>query len=387
MKRILYISQKPFYPQKDGGTQAMYLFFQSLIACHDVQVTYLPICTNKHPENGLPTGLNPFNYKPLTISTRLNLSKIFMMIFTRYPLNVIRYRDRKVLNVLKETINSGGFHAIVCDGFYALSLIPFGSLTREKVIYRSHNIESNYWSYKMLYNRSFRKLIFAFIYKRMANYEPELVRMSNMVLSIAKDEVSILRHWNSNTKLCLPHINEYADKVTFKTNTPSIGFVGDMNWFPNQLALEEFISELWPSVLRQNPELCFHIAGRNSEKYTDVNQSIVGFGFLPDLTLFYQDQLFIINPVRHGTGFNMKILESLMHGKSLVTYEERLSGLAHYDCFFAVNTKDDFIAALNTLVKSPELRKAKEHAIKELIQVEFNPKDRIHQLEEIIHGA
>jgi hypothetical protein len=76
-----------------------------------------------------------------------------------------------------------------------------------------------------------------------------------------------------------------------------------------------------------------------------------------------------------------------MHGKSLVSYEERLSGLAHYDCFFAVNTKDDFITALNTLVKSPELRKAKEHAIKELIQVEFNSKDRIHQLEEIIHGA
>ena len=389
MKHILYISQKPFYPQTDGGTKAMHLFFQSAAACRDVQLTYMPICTKKHPDLGMPEGIKQFNYRPLTISTRLNLSKLLMLFFTRYPLNVIRYRERKARKILQDTITSHRFDIILCDGFYALSLIDFNRLQSEKVIYRSHNIESKYWFLKMSFSQSWRKIVFSSIYRRMVRYEPQLVRMANTVLCIASDEVKTTMDWNKNSQLFPPHIQEFTHKNTRNTEskTSSIGFVGDMNWMPNQLALQEFIQEIWPLVLEQNPGLHFHIAGKNSESYTDPKQSIVGHGFLSDLSLFYEVQLLIVNPVRHGTGFNMKIIESLMHGKTVVSYSDRLSGFSHYKCFSAVNTKDEFVEAISDLVQSPGFRKEKEDAIEEIIQLAFNVKDRIHQLEEIIHGS
>jgi hypothetical protein len=386
MKKILYISHKPFLPIKDGGTQAMALFFDALSRCKNVEIIYVPMVTAKHAKVELPMATQLIQTTPLKILTKKGLFR-FRRILGSIPLNVLRHMDGSSEEMIHELIVQKGIDTIICDGFYAICLLKSEHFKQRQVIYRSHNLESNFWKQRGEFDAWWKRPLFRWIARKMEPFEEAKVRLAGQVLSISVDEMFQLKKWNPNTQLFLPHVTPNSPKQVALNGKNSIGFVGDMEWVPNERAMRRFIATLWPIFHQQFPHVKISLAGKGSEKFTDPSRAIEGLGFVDDLSEFIHQQRFLINPVLEGTGFNMKLLDALTYQIPLISYQSRLSGLTDIPGLLSSIDDHEFIQHMERLT----LHDAVIHGIVDKIQQDtqkhFNLKDRVNQLETLLHGG
>jgi hypothetical protein len=386
MKKILYISHKPILPIKDGGTQAMALFFDALSRCKNVEIIYVPIVTPKHAKVELPISTQLVQTIPLKISTTKVLYRL-RRILSNIPLNVLRYLDGSSEQMMHEIIVQKSIDTIICDGFYAMCLLNDEHFKQLQVIYRSHNLETNYWKQRGEFDAWWKRPLFRWIARKMEPFEEAKVGLAGQVLSISVDEIFQLKKWNPNTQLFLPHISPNSPNQETFTGKNSIGFIGDMEWVPNERAMKRFIATLWPIFHQQFPHVKLCLAGKGSEKFTCHSRSIEGLGFVDDLSEFIHRQRFLINPILEGTGFNMKLLDALKYQIPLISYQSRLSGLTDIPGLLSSIDDQEFIQHMErmTLQDSETQRIVVE--IQQDTQKHFNLKDRVNQLETVLHGV
>ena len=384
--RVLYVSQKPVFPVVDGGTKAMSLFFEALQACQSIELTYAPIVTPKHPNVAIPKHVNPKNVHPLFLSTKLTFSKILGSI-SQVPFNVIRHNDVLAQQALEKLTTTDTYSWIICDGFYALTLLPEKVLHTHKVMYRSHNLESNYWQIRALQEPIRKRFFFSWIARSMKKFEPQKVALAERVLSISHEELMTLKSWNKNTSVFLPSASPDEGTDGVLPHACSIGFVGDMGWFPNRKAMRYFIDNLWPILRQKVPKVQLALAGKGTESFTQLDQGIQGFGFVNDLAKFYAAQRFLINPIKSGTGFNMKLLEAINFHKPVVTYGSRVLGFEDVSCFLTAESDEDFIARTEKLLNDPDLVQELSASINSVIQRHFNFTDKVQELEKMLHES
>lgn len=386
MKRILYISQKPVVPILDGGTRAMALFFEVLRACKGVEITYMPIVTPKHALFKNPSSEKKMKMIPLHVSTDITFSKI-LRFFSKSPANAIRFSDDKSQKVLAEIILQSNFDAVICDGFYALSLLSNELIKNQKVIYRCHNIETNYWKLKAKNDQFWLAPLHRGIVRKMLEYEKEKVALASAVFSISNNELNHIKTWNCNSHLLYPQVSlQVLEKKPRGDENPSIGFVGDMNWLPNKTALNRFIKRVWPKFRLQFPKVQLTVAGQGTLCYSNDKMGIKGLGFVENLHEFFQLQHFLINPVFEGTGFNMKLLDALNYQKPMVIYSTRLDGLEAAPCFLAARNDAEFLTSMQKLMESEPDFTERTKCFSKVIQEHFAFSDKVQQLEKILHG-
>ena len=309
MKQVLYITQKPHNPIVDGGTTAIASFFSLLQSCKNISLTYMPICTQKHAGDFTNMAKGNIEIRPMRIAFRPTLRALF-----RYPLNVARYQEANAILLS----DKHDFDLVICDGFYALAIIPKSWFTSKTIFYRAHNIESEHWKQRTQFAIGFKKILYRLISKQIATFESKTLAKANTILSISHYETDFLKKWNSNTQTFYPILP--APNMTEMAAEPklSIGFIGSFDWFPNQDAMDWFIAEIWPTVLRVMPNAHLNIAGKGSEHFHDDEKHIRGLGFVESLNDFYQNQACIISPLRYGTGMNIKVLEAMTFGKPII---------------------------------------------------------------------
>jgi hypothetical protein len=386
MKKILYLTHKPIFPIKDGGTRAMALFLDALTMGENLEITYMPMVTPKHAKADLPSSTQVVRTVPLIISTIKGLKPV-QRIIAGVPLNVLRYLDGSSAEFLRNFLHQNDIDIIICDGFYALCLLGKVDFEKHQVVYRSHNVETNYWRHRARYDTWWKRPLFRWIARRMRPYEEAKVALANEVLSISADEMPELITWNPRTQLFLPHVSmDYRPKTTSGLKN-SIGFIGDMHWFPNKRALNQFTANIWPCFHEKFPQVQLTIAGKGSETFTDRSLAIVGMGFVSNLEEFIERQRFLINPITEGTGFNMKLLDALRYQVPLISYQTRLGGLPNVTCFLSSKNDDDFLKHMERLI----LNEREMHEIIAKIPEEaarhFNEIDRAHQLQIVLHGS
>ena len=134
----------------------------------------------------------------------------------------------------------------------------------------------------------------------------------------------------------------YLPNVPFATNgVPSpekpdskqVLFVGSFAHGPNVRGLAVFLERIWPQVLASHPDAELILVGSGMsdqarsryQRYKNVR----ALGFIPDLRPAYADAAFSIVPVFEGSGTNIKLVESLMHGRSVVVTGYGHRGYGH----------------------------------------------------------
>lgn len=385
MKKILYISHKPIFPIKDGGSRAMALFFEALTMCENLEITYVPLVTSKHAKVDPPRGSQPIQTVPLPVSTRKGLFQFRRMI-DGVPLNVLRYLGSSSVSTINDLILQRNFDAIICDGFYALCLIGEEHFKHHAVIYRSHNLETYHWKQRSKYDIWWKRPLFRWIARTMKPFEQAKVERASKVLSISADEMDVLHQWNPNTHLFLPHITEHFPNHSSSMQQNSIGFVGDMEWLPNKRAMTQFIAKVWPVFHQEFPHVQLSIAGRGSEKYTNPSLGIQGYGFVGQLREFIQQQRFLINPILEGSGFNMKLLDALVYQVPLISYRSRLCGLTGIACFLPSMNDEEFLQNMKRMFADDAVIQEISATIHTDATKYFNLNDRVNELQNVLHG-
>jgi glycosyltransferase involved in cell wall biosynthesis len=383
MKRVLYITQKPHNPVVDGGTQAIASCYFLLSKCKDIALTYAPICTPKHPGNFSEVD-HAINLIPLRIEPKVSM-KVLLKSVT-FPMNVLRYTQSNALFTLQSEDSKKPFDVVICDGFYALSIIPRAWFTAKPVIYRSHNLEYEHWKQRATLEPWYLRWFCQRISRQLYALEQTLVNACSHVLSISHEETRQLSQWNAKTRTWYPRIYSKQSKTEHFSQEKCIGFVGNFEWIPNVDAMKWFIHSIWPIILKKQASATLEIAGKGSEVFNNPSLQIKGIGFVDSLDEFYLRQTIIISPLRYGTGLNMKIVEALSYGKVIVSTSTSIQGFEDKSPFITANASSDFAKCVIEILENDTDRLNREVKISAYVNNVFDDISLLNELEQRING-
>jgi glycosyltransferase involved in cell wall biosynthesis len=137
------------------------------------------------------------------------------------------------------------------------------------------------------------------------------------------------------------------------------GFIGSLDFRPNQDAVTWILDELWPRVLARMPEARLAIAGSNPPDWLRQRAAERGIelqGDVPDATAFVRRLSVVLAPLRAGGGMRIKVLEAMALGKPVVATRLGAGGIDvrnDHDILLA-DDSDAFAEAVARLLREPE---------------------------------
>lgn len=317
MKKILVVSECPTHPVTAGNRSCQLAYCELLI-----QMGYEVFFLYVNADSGSPSN-----------AMRQYWAK---RIFVYERGFIIKYW-RKVMNRLKKNLNRS---YLAVDDFYSFGLTKYiNNINLEcnfdavivnyvwmSRVFKGLNIENKIlfthdcFSHKALHTNTK-------IYSLTPSQESKGLRRCDKILAIQQNEAAYFRFLAPLSKIFVV----YSPFSLFDTpcvNTKNILFFSGSNIF-NINGISKFISEVWPLVLKKDPEVKLLIGGKLcgciKDKFIDNN--VFYYGETDDCLNFYQQGNIAINPVYQGTGLKIKTFEALSYGKVVITNPHSAEGV------------------------------------------------------------
>ena len=195
-------------------------------------------------------------------------------------------------------------------------------------------------------------------HERWVNFETEAwLNVDRVVTMSEKDRVVV----GANAVA----VGNGVDLVRFQPSIDPPGprrllFIGSFAHKPNVLALEFFLSEVFPRLT----SITLHvIAGQNHKRFWDLqHEGVEVEGFVSDVRPAYRRATVVIAPLVASAGTNVKIVEAMAMGKAIVSTDAGIHGLdlASGADVIVANKPEELAAAIARLLDTPTERTALE---------------------------
>ncbi len=367
--KILILANKPPYPSKDGSSLATLSMAKGL-ANSGNNVTILASSTNKHQcrIEQIPNELRQLiNFSLVDIDTSISPIKgIVNLLFSKLPYNISRFINTNYSKKLIGIIKEGNFDLIQLEGLY---LAPYIQIIKKNtstpIVYRSHNIEHEIWSRLSLNEKNpLKSRYYAILSKRIRRIEERISSQVEALVAISKRDEQWFRSNGLNkpsTTIPMGYSIPNSEKISGLSNDEPC-FLGSLDWLPNQEGLTWFIDKIWPIILKEFPNLNFHVAGRNApawmiERLKKENR-IIFHGEVDNAQAYLSNYSIIVVPILSGSGMRVKIVEGMMLGKVIVTTSIGIEGIdaTNNEHAIIVDTPTDFAKAVIELIHQPSLK-------------------------------
>ncbi|WP_341676059.1 glycosyltransferase [Niveibacterium sp. SC-1] len=148
---------------------------------------------------------------------------------------------------------------------------------------------------------------------------------ADVVLAIQDSERAYFAGVTRADVLTLGHLLRLEDCLRAPDVAPRALIAGSSNPI-NVDGAQAFLDEVWPAVRQRMPAARLSIAGALSGALPDA-PGVEKLGVVADMTEAYRAADLAINPVRQGTGLNIKSIEALGFGLPLATTPAGARGL------------------------------------------------------------
>ena len=215
---------------------------------------------------------------------------------------------------------------------YILDFLP----KKIKTILINHNIESELLKQRYISTSEKFPLInniSKLDVKLLKDFEINTYNKVDYIISISNEEIKYIIQ-NSNKEIdknifYLPPTFNY-EKFNYKykeKNIINLTFLGNMNWWPNNKAMKDFIANDWNHFLKYNCVL--NIYGKGSELFNNPKKKISGYGFVDNISDVWENTDCMILPIRSGAGVNIKTVEALYNNIPCIGYKEAFRGIEY----------------------------------------------------------
>lgn len=172
----------------------------------------------------------------------------------------------------------------------------------------------------------------------------------------------------------------------------SMVYTGALSYYVNFDAMQFFLSEVFPLIAAECPEVTLSMAGklegtRVAELPTFPNARHIGY--LSDVRPIVQSSWLSLIPERVGGGTRIKLFESMALGTPVVLTRWAATGVDARDGvdYLVADTPRDLAAACLRLFRDPTLRASMSASGRKLIEDKYNWTSIGHQLDHIIEDA
>lgn len=225
---------------------------------------------------------------------------------------------------------------------------------------------------------------------RARRWERLVLAQATALVAVTEADARTLGAWRQGPTAVVAN---GVDTRAFAQVTPDAAsrtalFVGNYEYAPNVDAVEWALTEIWPRVWQQAPDLRFRVCGHGlppawRERFTDPR--IDWQGYVPDLREVQAQSGAFLAPLRAGGGSKLKVLEAMAASMPIVCTSESLSGLGATPGVHArvANQPADLAQALVQTLGDPEGARRMGLAARALVREQFDWGRSADQLEAV----
>lgn len=343
--RILLLTPRLPWPPIDGGRIAMSRLAQSL-ANAGAEVEILSLNPRKHHGD---VRASPLPLQAVDIETsRLALSR-------EAPFLVARFVSSKFREALHATLARFRPDIVQIESPF---LLPYAKdIQGPRVALRSLNVEFRIWEGLARNERNpIRRLALRRILFSLCRYEVQHLNTPDALIPISADDAADFRGFG-----CTRPIHVVPCGVTLSDLSPvqpeprSVGFIGSLDFRPNQEAVAWIVDELWPRIT----DARLYLAGSSPPAWLRrraAGKNIEFLGHVPDAEAFLRRMSVVIAPLFAGGGMRIKVLEAMALAKPIVATSLGAGGIdvtPGRDILLAEDAPS-FAEAVNRLLREPE---------------------------------
>jgi polysaccharide biosynthesis protein PslH len=238
-----------------------------------------------------------------------------------------------------------------------------------------HNVESETWRRHASTNTSLiKRKLFELEFRKMTRFERKSVTRFQQVVAVSEHDRSLMEAWIGGERITVVptgvDLKQFHPNFEHKPTSPTVVFVGAMDWEPNVDAMEFFCNKIWPTIVAQTPGAKLRIVGRSpSERVRRLESASVEVtGRVPDVGLHLREATVVVVPLRIGGGTRLKIYEAMAAGKAVVSTTVGAEGLEvhHGQDIVLADEPQSFADAVLALLHNENLRRKYEVGAAEL---------------------
>lgn len=336
MKSVLVIGNRVPVPAKDGGAIATLRLLKELTYA-GYQVDFLTLNTDKHHASDaqIKEGLSFLrNVYTIPINTRVSaFNALYNLLFEKRSYILKRFESEALNNQALKLLNENTYAWVHIESLFSATVIP--AIQKQfsiPIVVRTHNREAEIWMNNADETQHvLKKFYFSNLAKRLAKEELHLLGQAKALLHISTEDqtyfATLLKHVEHfYLPFTLPDIPQNA----YDGKSGAIGFIGSMEWVPNQEGLNWFLLEAWPLIRKQFPEIKMKIAGKGLDKSEAVLQDIQGVEWLGEVenaAAFMLGIQALIVPLFSGSGIRIKTLEAMSLGVPVISTSKGAKGI------------------------------------------------------------
>jgi glycosyltransferase involved in cell wall biosynthesis len=209
--------------------------------------------------------------------------------------------------------------------------------SRPLVVFDDHNCEymlqKSYAQIDALVPRRWAGALYSWIqWQKLRHYEANVCRRADHVLAVSQTDAAALQRLVRNLNVMVipngidtgQYQSVFADGAgdPGPSQSPTVVFVGKMDFRPNVDAVRWFAEEIWPHVQTEVPEAHFYAVGQRPHPQLDslrTDPSVTLTGWVEDVRPYIAQAAVFILPLRMGSGTRLKLLEGMALGKAIVS--------------------------------------------------------------------
>ncbi|SHH26822.1 glycosyltransferase [Thermosipho atlanticus] len=361
-KKVLIFSTRLPYPPTAGFRKRI-LKFSEFLSNMGLQVD-LSFIHSDSLDNQLIKKVKKLydNIFPFYLTNFQKISGMSKAVFKNEPLQSHLYYSGRIAQKLSEIISKNHYNLILWNHIraheyrkhifndFSVHLIDYHDSLAYHYLIGNNKIGNFLW-----------KSIYKMEGKRLLEYEKNILNDYKMAFITSVIDKYFIEPDDNKIKIIPMGVSRaLLGMENDESDENIITFIGKMDYLPNVDAVVYFTKEILPEI---DYDVKLYIIGTNpnkavlnlQKKYSNVFVT----GYIENPYKLMARSKIVIAPIRIGAGIQNKILEGMALGKPVVTFKERIKAFENIKNFqdvFAVNSSEEFVEAINSLLKNKTLR-------------------------------
>lgn len=188
----------------------------------------------------------------------------------------------------------------------------------------THNVTSAYYKTRAESASGVQRTLLNVQSWRVASYvNPRLSGFTGIV-AVSAEDAELFRAVTDVPVFVVPN-GTSLDSVRARppAGPPTLLFTGTMGYIPNRDAIVWFVSEIWPHILAQVPDVRLLVVGRGPDarvrRLAQDDARIEVTGEVPEIGPYFEQATAVIVPLRSGGGTRLKILDAFASARPVVS--------------------------------------------------------------------
>lgn len=316
---------------------------------------------------------------------------LIMASFQSVPFQVALYRNKEFQHKLLQINNQ--YDLFIANHIRTAEYLA--CVDSNKVIIDLHDAISYNYSQLIDIGKGIKQLIYRIEYKRVLDYEKQVVETFQKVVIVSEEDKEWLRRngakvTNINVIPVAVRDDIESAKTSYSDDENSICFLGKMSYQPNEDAVLWFTQNVMPELVMKYPNIRFYIMGiEPSESIRALgrkNNNVIVTGYVENPYSIIAKAKASVVPIRNGAGVQNKVLESMFVGTPVVASDIAANGIGAVNNkqLLIARDKEEYIEHLSTLIESEKERERLGQEGKKYIEENFTWKALWKKWEKLI---